>query len=524
MQTNTLQLESTAWPKFHRNLKNTGQSLYTSDANGVIKWYINFPSNIRGTPTIDIDGTIYVGMDSLYAINPDGTVKWSYPDAGSEYSSPIISQDGIIYNFGTYSNLYALNRDGTLVWSFSTGMSGLSGPAMGLDGNIYIGDSGNEIPWPGIFIAIAPSGNEVWRYTTNDHGTPETPIGGSAENFSPAISPIDGTIYVKIREDPYTYLVAFTQNGVEKWRVTIASIFWSSIAVCPAIGPDGTIYIPGIDNTNVYIYAITDNGNSATIKWQYTLCTGDLVRIEDVPTIATDGTIYIAARYRIGGIYYYNKYAITDNGNSATLKWSFPSNKYIRSPAMIGLDGTIYFGSNGDGSLARFYALNPDGTLKWFKDLVTQNSIVCSPSMAPDGTIYAGTDGTGSDPSGQSLVAFQSLVPCPIAPKYSGDTVTLYSTPNNGIEPYYVEFRKNGILIPSSRLQDQPNPIIDAPENILITRIYTLDDLDISSASSGIINFSVFISDSCPTGAHTCTETCALNIACAAPVCNFTVT
>lgn len=95
-----LQLENTAWPKFHRDLKNTGQSPYTSDADGTIKWYINFPDGIRGTPAIDIDGTIYVGMNSgLYAINPDGTIKWSYPAAGSEYSSPVISQDGIIYNF-----------------------------------------------------------------------------------------------------------------------------------------------------------------------------------------------------------------------------------------------------------------------------------------------------------------------------------------------------------------------------------------------------------------------------------------
>ncbi len=128
-----------------------------------------------------------------------------------------------------------------------------------------------------------------------------------------------------------------------------------------------------------------------------------------------------------------------------------------------------------------------------------------------------------------AIAAFNDGPPvCPPSPKYSGDTVTLKATPKDGIGPYYVEFRKNGSLINSSRLGGLANPISNAPENTQITRVYTLDDLDISSSISSIppgrINFSVYMEDSCPTGAMTCTSDCIINVGCYAPVCNFVVT
>lgn len=113
---------------------------------------------------------------------------------------------------------------------------------------------------------------------------------------------------------------------------------------------------------------------------------------------------------------------------------------------------------------------------------------------------------------------------CPGALKYSGNTVTLKATPRNGIGPYDVVFRKNGAEILQSRLGGLTNPITNAPEDVQITRVYTLDDVDIASATGGTIDFSVFISDKCPTGAKSCESVCTINIGCVAPVCSFTVT
>jgi hypothetical protein len=118
----------------------------------------------------------------------------------------------------------------------------------------------------------------------------------------------------------------------------------------------------------------------------------------------------------------------------------------------------------------------------------------------------------------------KALATCPTVPKYSGDIITLKATPKDGIGPYSVEFKKDGLTIYPSRLGERDNPIIDVTENTLITRVYTLDDLDISSALSGTMIFSVHIEDSCPIEPMTCTESCTIDIGCVAPVCNFTVT
>lgn len=112
---------------------------------------------------------------------------------------------------------------------------------------------------------------------------------------------------------------------------------------------------------------------------------------------------------------------------------------------------------------------------------------------------------------------------CPISLKYEGDAIILKVTPKNGIAPYYVAFKKNGNIIDPSRLENLPNPIIDAPENVQIIRVYTLDNEDIRT-SAGSIDFSVYIKDSCPTGPQICTKSCIINIGCRIPVCNFIVT
>ncbi len=123
-----------------------------------------------------------------------------------------------------------------------------------------------------------------------------------------------------------------------------------------------------------------------------------------------------------------------------------------------------------------------------------------------------------------SSVGIEELAKCPMNPKYSGDTVTLNATPKDGIGPYYVVFKKGIYIIDPSRLESLPNPVTGVAENTLITRVFTLDDVDVASATGGTIDFSVYIEDSCPTGPMTCTQTCTITLGCVAPVCNFAVT
>ena len=72
--------------------------------------------------------------------------------------------------------------------------------------------------------------------------------------------------------------------------------------------------------------------------------------------------------------------------NKGKLKWKFKTNGPIKSSPAIAPDSTIYVGSDDK----YLYAISPDGTLKWkFK---TGDWIHSSPAISSDGTIYIGSD------------------------------------------------------------------------------------------------------------------------------------
>ncbi|SEP13004.1 PQQ-binding-like beta-propeller repeat protein [Paenibacillus sp. OV219] len=69
-----------------------------------------------------------------------------------------------------------------------------------------------------------------------------------------------------------------------------------------------------------------------------------------------------------------------------TIKWSFDSGGWIDSSPAIGADDTIYFGSTSGA----FFAVSPNGELKWKYDFTSDVEIRTSPVIAADGTIYVG--------------------------------------------------------------------------------------------------------------------------------------
>ena len=66
-------------------------------------------------------------------------------------------------------------------------------------------------------------------------------------------------------------------------------------------------------------------------------------------------------------------------------KWAFETGGSVVSSPAIGSDGTIYVGSN-DGNL---YAINPTGSLKW--TFQTGGAVHSHPAIGSDGTIYVGS-------------------------------------------------------------------------------------------------------------------------------------
>jgi len=94
--------------------------------------------------------------------------------------------------------------------------------------------------------------------------------------------------------------------------------------------------------------------------------------IRTSPAIGMDGTVYISDDNN-------HFYAINPNG---TMKWEFDKGDHgpISSPA-IDQNNTIYFVSSS------LYAMNPNGTLKW-KKIYVDDFGAFSPILSADGLIF----------------------------------------------------------------------------------------------------------------------------------------
>jgi outer membrane protein assembly factor BamB len=71
------------------------------------------------------------------------------------------------------------------------------------------------------------------------------------------------------------------------------------------------------------------------------------------------------------------------------LKWTYQADGAVTRSLLIGPDGTIYFVARYQS----FYAINPDGTLKWSYKLTDkyEDFVTFSPALGKDGTIYVGS-------------------------------------------------------------------------------------------------------------------------------------
>jgi outer membrane protein assembly factor BamB len=284
----------------------SGGKLVAISPSGKVLWEFKSLCDIKSSPAIGNDGTIYFGGRDrkFYAVSPRGKVEWSFATEGWVDSSPAIATNGTLCFGGWDKNFYALNADGNRKWVFATGGPIDSSPAIAADGTVYFGSHDRK------FYALNPDGTQKWVFPTD-----------GAIVSSPALN-CDGTIYFT-SVDGNLYML--NADGTEKLRMKTGGVRPSS----PVIDAEGNIYL-GINNIQACLspagvkkwsfgYPITDG--TAAVGQGGRICfpvTGEGVGKAFVFR-ATDGEL--------------TDFANLGNGTEASVA--------------IGNDGTIYLASGG---------------------------------------------------------------------------------------------------------------------------------------------------------------------------------
>lgn len=171
------------------------------------------------------------------------------------------------------------------------------------------------------------------------------------------------------------------------------------------------------------------------------------------PAVSPDGTIYLSN----AGLC-----AITNAGSSASNKWCFPA--AITSTPAIGADGTIYFGAY-DG----FYAVNTNGTQRWFYSLPSKAG---APAISFDETIYFQSGGFLYALSASGNLQWKSEMTFP--GEYSAPSIGLDGTIYVGSsdEPRLYAFRPDSSRKWVRQLSTRPvgdSPVVGGDGTIYVT-------------------------------------------------------
>ena len=339
--------------------------------------------NTHTTPSIDTDGTVYVGtgdtsgkIGRVYAINPDGTKKWVVAgDAEKGFwnkgqaSKPRINYltcaigENHIYmgNGGSTGSVLAVDKNTGYRVGYVANADNSGGPSGGVSAGIALAN--NTLIWAGgkngLFGASASAlntgGNVMWAWQIYSSGNDKP-----SENMNASVA-VDatGTIY-GIATFPSIGSSAFAigSDGVEKWRTSLGNV--------------GTL-----DQGGVVI------GLDGSI----------IVTVKRAPGEATGGIV-----------------ALSPNG---VVQWHYGVPEDVSGCAAIDQAGNIHFGTQS----GNYYIIKPESSEEQLilkKDLAALISESdsplkdnwSSPTIGPDGTIYIGVTHT-VDPSKSVLVALE---------------------------------------------------------------------------------------------------------------------
>ena len=148
----------------------------------------------------------------------------------------------------------------------------------------------------------------------------------------------------------------------------------------PVIDSDGMIYIGSADH---YFYALNPDGS---LNWKYE--TGEII---DSAGALTPGAITFISGD--GRMYHFQTGKMDISKRpiwvyEAQLRPGVSYNRWFEGNVAVGFDGTFYSGNTN----FLYYAINPDGTLKWTYPTTSNNW--SQAAFGDDGTIFWGSNDT----------------------------------------------------------------------------------------------------------------------------------
>ncbi len=302
-----------------------GQTLYTASAsdkkliavdaiNGEILWSFATSAQTYGAgPAVGPDGTIYIGTEdsegTLLAITSSGAQRWKKTLGSAVKAAPAITSDGILYALNNSGVLYSIDAaSGNEKWKVTLVEGATaSGVVVGADGTVYAGTS------KGIW-AFSADGNMKWQ-SADAHAVTER--GGSL-----AIS--GNLLYATLKKGGGCVAMNLT-DGTTKWKNA------KSNGDCyhPVVDAEGTVYFC---EKAGYLYATKADG---TDKWSDTK---EKNYIYSGFVLGADGKAYI--------VQYASPFSLLAFDAAGNRSVATTVGVQSMSPATIGPDGRIYYGTN----------------------------------------------------------------------------------------------------------------------------------------------------------------------------------
>jgi hypothetical protein len=309
--------------------------LYAWEPGGSLKWKRDLGWLPWDCLALGGDGTVYAGLKNadFVAINPSGSLLWRFHLDGLPAGDPVVARDGTLYVGTAAGTLVALSHLGRQQWTITLPGAIAHAPAVDGAGTVYVVAADRRLyaltPWgdfkwslplaamptalaiaagarvlvgtdDGAVIAVNPSGDIAWRYSTGNR------IAGVSAGPGQIVAATTSGLVVGLSDEG-----ARLWKNVTGKRLEAAPLLGRS-SLCE-VATDGTLLLIDPARPGAVSFAVGTFGSAV---------------------LSRDGTLYLGGRDWI-------VYAIGEPRSAGTPA-SGPGSSVVRDPSSTGdLEGRL---------------------------------------------------------------------------------------------------------------------------------------------------------------------------------------